>query len=576
MRLMLCDYKIIVSGLVFGLLLIGITSCAPAARSDVPAEYAVAASELDPESAAMEAFARAHLLSIDGDFAGSLEAIEQAIEIDQDSAFLYMSKAEIHLHLGQLQLAKRALEDTLVRDPELLDAYLTLSEIQTASGEHAAAIDSLIAAQRLQPDDQKISLHLALAYARNQDSAKAVAILERLIKEAPEYVDAYLALARIHLLSNLPLLSVDAYRALLQIAPENEQATIELGSLYLQITQPEQAVALYSSYIDLVPDSNRVRYQLVRLHLDSDQLDQALEQLHLIVENSPDDLDALHKIGLIRLQQQQPDLAELAFREIVARKPDGAGYYALGISLEDGEKWAEALSVFEQIDAESEHFPDAVIHRAYLLPKFERRQEAINLLEAQLSTLEPMPELYEYLASLYGKEKDWSKAKQTLDAALELFPDNSTLLLRQALLLDLAGEPDAALESAKKIIEFEPEHAEAINFIAYSYAVQNIRLDEAETLVLKAIALADAPHIRDTYGWVLFRMNKFAAALIELEIAAEGLPEDPTIQEHLGDVFIALDRPDEALAAYRKALASGEVLDPDELQRKIDALLGEQ
>ena len=92
MRLLSCDCKIIVSGLAFGLFLFGLTSCAPTPHPDASPGYDVVDSNIDPESAAMEAFARAHLLSIDGDFEGSLEAIEQAIEIDPDSAFLYMSR----------------------------------------------------------------------------------------------------------------------------------------------------------------------------------------------------------------------------------------------------------------------------------------------------------------------------------------------------------------------------------------------------------------------------------------------------------------------------------------------------
>ena len=576
MWLLSCRLKFILSLFACGLFMVVITSCMPSQQPDVSPLYEELDRTVDPESAAMEAFARAHLMSIDGDFVGSLEALDQAIEIDPDSAFLYISKAELHLHLGQMELAKRALEDALVRDPELIDAYLTLSEIQTAKGEHASAIASLTAAQGLQPEDQQITLHLALAYARNQDFSTAVVLLEQLIKDSPDNGAAYLALARIHLLSNLPLLSVDTYRALLQIDPENEQATIELGSLFLQLTQPEQAAQLYSSYLEMVPDSNRIRYQLVRLYLDQGNLDKALEQLSLIVENNPEDIDALHKIGLIQLQQQRPDLAEQAFREVLNLRPDGASYYSLGIALEDGEKWAEALTTFEQIDSTAEHFPDAVIHRAYLLPKFERRLDAIALLESQLSVLEPMPELYEYLASLYGKEQDWSKAKRTLDVALEQFPDNSSLLLRQALLLDLAGEPRAALDSAEKILVLEPNNAEALNFIAYSYAVQNIHLEKAETLVVKAIELSDAPHIRDTYGWVLYRMNKFDAALVELKLASAGLPDDPTIQEHLGGLYTALGRTEDALAAYQKALDSGESLDPDAVQLKIDALRGSQ
>lgn len=572
MQLLFVSCKLIFHVLICSSFLLGVVSCASTTHSDNTFLPNASDRHVDPESASMEAFAKAHLLSIDGDYAGSLEAIEQAIEIDPDSAILYVSKAEIHLYLGQLELAKRALEDALVRNPDLLDAHLTLSEIQTAMGEHSAAIESLTAAQRLKPEDRRITLHLALAHARNQEYPTAVKILELLIEEDPDDADAYLALARIHLLSNLPLLSIDAYRSLLLIDPENEQATIELGSLYVQINQPEQAVELYSSYVENVQQSNRVRYQLVRIFLDQDLLEKALEQLFLIVENNPDDHEALHKIGLIRLRQQQPELAEEAFRGVLEIRQDGASLYALGIALEDGGKLSEALTTFEQIDSNSEQFPDAVIHRAYLLPKFDRNQEAVVLLEAQLSNLEPMPELYEYLASLYGKERSWAKAKRTLNTALEQFPDNSALLLRQALLLDLAGEPEAAEVSAQKILQIEPDHAEALNFIAYSYAVRNIKLEEAEALVLKAIEISDSPHIRDTYGWVLYRMNRLDEALVELELATSGLPDDPTIQEHLGDLLDAMGKPDEALVYYQKALDGGDAFDPEAVQMKIDKL----
>jgi tetratricopeptide (TPR) repeat protein len=558
--------------LISGLILFALSACVSSTRSGLSSDFDYSGQIVDPESAAMQAFARANLMSIDGDFAGSLVALEQAIEIDPDSAFLHLSKADVLLHMGKVIPAKKALEDTLLRAPDQVDAYLTLSEVQTVLGEHPAAVESLVAAQRLQPDDQKILLYLALAHARNQETDSAIVLLEDLIKKSPDNRNAYLALARVYMVVNSVQLSVDAYYSLIELDPQNEQATLELGALFTQMAQPEQASALYLKFLEAGSNGNRIRYQLVRIALDRDDFNQALQQLSLIVEHDPDDLDALHKIGLIHLQQNNPGLAEQVFRDLLTRRDDATTYYALGIALEEGEKWDEAISTFAQIDDDSQHFPDAVIHRAYLLPKLDRRQEAITLLESQLSGLEPLPELYEFLASLYSKEKAWSKAVKTLDAGLAHFPEDTILLLRQAFILDLSGNVDAALLSAQKVLELDANNAEAFNFIAYAYAVQNIRLEEAEVLVLKAIELADAPHIRDTYGWILFRMNRFADALVELEKAADGIPEDSTILGHLADVYLALGRDQEAILLYQRALVGTNVVDPTAIQKKIDAL----
>ncbi len=572
MKFFLFNLKSMLSRFGFGIVLLALMGCAPSLQSETLAPYDYVNSHIDPESAAMEAFARANLMTIDGDFEGSLKAINQAIEIDPESAFLYMSKAEILLHLGRLEPAKIELLEALRLAPDMLDAYLILSEVQTVLGDHPAAIESLLSARRLQPEDQEVVLHLALAYTRNRDSTSAILLLENLIENFPENMNARLALARIYLVSNSPLLSSEAYRNLLKIDPQNEQATLELGTLYLQRSQPEQAAVLYTHYLVMVPDDSRIRYQLVRLYLDQNNLDAALEQLSLIVEYNPEDLGALHKIGLIQLQQKKPEQAEKVFRKVVSKNPDGASYYALGIALETGGKEEEAIAAFAQVDADSDLFPDAIIHRAYLLPKFKRSQEAISLLESQLSLLEPAPELYEFLAALYGKEKAWAQAKQTLSVGLEQFPDHPGLLLRQAFLLDLVGEFDTSLASAQKVIDLDPDNAEALNFIAYSYAVQNIRLEKAEELVLKAIELADAPHIRDTYGWILYRMNRLYEALVELKKAANAIPDDPTVLEHLGDVYVALGQFKEAHSAYTRGLDSGRISDPVGIQRKIDAL----
>ena len=60
--------------------------------------------------------------------------------------------------------------------------------------------------------------------------------------------------------------------------------------------------------------------------------------------------------------------------------------------------------------------------------------------------------------------------------------------------------------------------------------------------------------LQDTYGWLLHKRGGSAEALPILENAAKGLPRDPMVQYHLGQVYLAEERPEDALAQFRKSV----------------------
>ncbi|MBP1747161.1 MAG: tetratricopeptide repeat domain protein, partial [Deltaproteobacteria bacterium] len=55
-------------------------------------------------------------------------------------------------------------------------------------------------------------------------------------------------------------------------------------------------------------------------------------------------------------------------------------------------------------------------------------------------------------------------------------------------------------------------------------------------------------------GWVYFKKGEYTKALTELLRAFQSLPDDPTIAEHLGDVYTALKEYAKAIEYFNKAL----------------------
>jgi tetratricopeptide (TPR) repeat protein len=65
--------------------------------------------------------------------------------------------------------------------------------------------------------------------------------------------------------------------------------------------------------------------------------------------------------------------------------------------------------------------------------------------------------------------------------------------------------------------------------------------------------MPDDGYIRDSLGWVYFRMGDIGKAIIELERAVKMVDDDPIIREHLGDVYLQGGLYDKALAEYQKS-----------------------
>ena len=106
----------------------------------------------------------------------------------------------------------------------------------------------------------------------------------------------------------------------------------------------------------------------------------------------------------------------------------------------------------------------------------------------------------------------------------------------------------------RKLIALKPDHAHAYNALGYSLADRGERLEEAESLITRALELTPGdPFILDSMGWVRFRRGNPEEALRHLE-RAYGLRPDPEIAAHLGEVLWAMKREAEATRIWNEAL----------------------
>lgn len=230
---------------------------------------------------------------------------------------------------------------------------------------------------------------------------------------------------------------------------------------------------------------------------------------------------------------------------------------------------AKASALLRTIPPSSHHFEGARSEIAAALIAEKKPAEAVSLLRAALRADPNGRELRWTLAGVYADQKLHREAVTELSkliASLPAKPQQDAwrfYISRAASLMELAQWPAAELD-LKRAVEIAPEEPTALNYLGYSWAERGINLNQAFELIEKAVAAEPRSGAYvDSLGWAHYQRGDYAAAVVQLEHAAALEPGDPTITEHLGDVYAQLSRPFEARYQWTRALQ----LDPTPAQR---------
>jgi tetratricopeptide (TPR) repeat protein len=122
--------------------------------------------------------------------------------------------------------------------------------------------------------------------------------------------------------------------------------------------------------------------------------------------------------------------------------------------------------------------------------------------------------------------------------------------------------------------------AEAMNYLGYMLADQNVRLQEAQDLIKRAVNIDPNNYAYlDSLGWVYYRLNRLDEAVQQLTRSLQIMSKDPTIHDHLGDVYFKQGKLKDAIAQWQSSLkewnsSSPADLEADEVakvQKKLDS-----
>ena len=468
----------------------------------------------------------ASLLTQQEDFPRAIDILKDAIKANPKQSAPFLQLAFLYAkYLRKPEQALKYANQAITLEPENIDAYQRIYEIELTRGRPKEALAALDRATKVESKDPAFWTRLGKLYAASLFQPEAT--------PAPE------DLRRVNVL----------FQRAVAHAGTDAAAIKEVADYFAATQQIEEAIPLYLKVLELQPADSNAREKLASGFVATNQRAKAVELLQRIVQDSPEKYQPYELLAQMFDDEARALLRENQTEAAKARFAKAAANYEQSLLINPG-RGQTYLRLTELL----------------IGPLHEGERAEKILLEAR-GRFPQVPEFTYFLALAQREAKHAQQAVVTFEEALHEAEANANELLNTRFFFDYgvaadqAGLYDKAADLFKRAIAFDPgKAAEIYNYLGYMWAEHDMHLDEAAEMTKQALLLdSDNGAYLDTLGWVHFRKGRFEEALKALLRAAQSLQkDDPVVFDHLGDTYAKLNRIPQALEYWQKAAA----LDP--------------
>jgi tetratricopeptide (TPR) repeat protein len=176
------------------------------------------------------------------------------------------------------------------------------------------------------------------------------------------------------------------------------------------------------------------------------------------------------------------------------------------------------------------------------------------------------------LGDVYVQMNRLGEAASAYERAIKSRGDSASwqLWLRLGSALTQSKDRLRAKQALQKALDLAPNQPSILNHLGYSMLEWGENLPEAIRLITKASSLSpNDAQITDSLGWALFKNGQIDEAITILERAVVGEPSEAVIGEHLGDAYWTVGRTVDARYAWRAALVQAETADAERIAAKV-------
>jgi tetratricopeptide (TPR) repeat protein len=458
----------------------------------------------------------------------------------------YENKNDIKKAIEMYNLALKYSPESIYLRREIAALYSTL-------GDTTSAVNAIEPIVRTSTDTSLLTFALNL-YISCSEEEKSREILKKILSMDKVYKDTELLYSIAKTISSkYKDKAKELLSQVIEMEPNHYEAIFYLANLYISSGEYDKALLLLEKLLSQpLPLSMKYFIHLTRGGIFEVQRNykEAISEYENALSVAKFDIEMLLKVGILYFQLRQYTKAK-QYLQLVTDNPvcSTQAKYFLGCIYEQEKKYDIALKFFLSILKDTKNIKESLqvyLHLANVYGQLNRFDKAIYYLEKVYKEEPQMPDVCFFLGLAYYSKKDYKKAETFFRKAIELNPDFVEAYYYTGIMLDMQKKFSIAEKFFRKTISLDNWHANAMNYLGYSYAERGIKLGEAYNLIQRALEIdpENAAYI-DSLGWVYYRMGKYREAYKELK-RASFLLYDPIIYEHVGDASYMLKKYDEA------------------------------
>ena len=527
--------------------------------------------------------------------AGSSEYLKKAIQeyevicrLDPNDTSSLLILSLLHRYDGHPEKAIESANRLLGIAPSSESGLTTLAQIYTDQGNTSEAINVFKRALEVNPNSPRILEQMAFAYLQLKDYKSSVETYRKALALDEDNLDLRKGLAYTLFEDNQNGPAEEEFLKILEADPDDGNSHFRLGQIYRKRKDYDKSLTELTKASSVLVGNLEVSFHLATLYEELGKFEKAEERFQQLLKltEKPAGTHSAGEIqnrtiflthaGYICEQLEKYSQAITYFSEVKSLSPDSAmkaDSYVID-TYRSAKQLDKALAAAEKGLKDYPNDNDFKMLYADVLAESGKSSEGIKILQEMLTGKEEDSKIYAAMVQVYQRDKRFKDAEKLLLNSEKYFKNKDAYNFILGSIYEREKEYEKAEMVFKKVLETSPNHAASLNYLGYMLADRGTRLEESLLMIKKAVELEpNNGAYLDSLGWAYFKLDRMEEAESYLKKAADRVRKDPTVHDHLGDLFYRKGQYEQARVSWELSLSFGQ--DEEEIkkvQKKVEEL----
>ncbi|MFC1550234.1 tetratricopeptide repeat protein [Candidatus Neomarinimicrobiota bacterium] len=467
--------------------------------------------------------------------------------------------AQLHMNQGNYAMAIVELQEALLIDPNVSTIYIALSECYWYLEKPNRALSYISKALEINPDDVDAREMLANQLTLRQMYSQAEEQYSILIDQYEAKTEYYYALGDLAKIQKQYDNALDYYQRAYDLNNQAYNILEYAADIATQVQNYSKAMDFYKQLADMEESDPHYLRKYIDASIRNGDYEAAIAAMHDIIKIDGNTPINLNQLATLLYETGEIDDAKKVFHQVLEQDSENLmSLHLLATLFRESGNFQKANEYSELLI--NAHPDDS---RGYVNKALSAL--ANNEPKLALSILKPVTDKFinnytvQYLlGTSYNMLGIDDSTKVYIERALSIFPESVGALHILAIIYSNEMEWEKADNIYSKLITDNEKDAQALNNFAYGLAERDIEFEKAAELSKKSLIIEpNNPAYLDTYGWILYKLQKYEDAIIYIKKSLEIDGKNAEVLEHAVEILKKLDRKDEAQYYYHKAANLG-------------------